>query len=77
MTGGNVLFYPSTQPSHYEPVIEGLGGAGLQNSASGGWRRLVVEKPFGRDLASSRALDAAVHKVFHEDAVYRIDLLPG
>jgi glucose-6-phosphate 1-dehydrogenase len=73
MTGGNVLFYLSTQPSHYEPVIEGLGGAGLQNSASGGWRRLVVEKPFGRDLASSRALDAAVHKVFHEDAVYRID----
>lgn len=73
LTGGNVLFYLSTQPSHYEAVVEGLGGAGLQRSQAGGWRRLVVEKPFGHDLDSSRLLDHAVHKVFPEEDVYRID----
>ncbi|MCC7236724.1 MAG: glucose-6-phosphate dehydrogenase [Bryobacterales bacterium] len=73
LTGGNVLFYLSTHPSHYEPVVEGLGGAGLNRAAGGGWRRLVVEKPFGHDLDSSRALDRAVHKVFQEEEVYRID----
>jgi len=72
-TGGNVLFYLSTQPSHYESVIEGLGGARLNEAGDSTWRRLVVEKPFGHDLESSRKLDEAVHKVFAEDEVYRID----
>lgn len=72
-TGGNVLFYLSTQPGQYEMAVEGLGRAGLNRAANGAWRRLVVEKPFGRDLESSRALDRAVHKVFAEDEVYRID----
>ncbi|MBM3811881.1 MAG: glucose-6-phosphate dehydrogenase [Acidimicrobiia bacterium] len=69
--GGNVLFYLSTQPSHYGAAIGGLGAAGLANG--GGWRRLVVEKPFGHDIASSRMLHDTLHKAFREDQVYRID----
>jgi glucose-6-phosphate 1-dehydrogenase len=70
-TEGNALFYLSTQPSHYEAVIEGLGAADL--AAGSGWRRVVVEKPFGHDLTSARELDRRIHAVFHEDDVYRID----
>ena len=70
-TDGNVLFYLSTQPSHYAHVVEGIGAAGLQKDH--GWRRLVVEKPFGHDLASAQALDDAIHQVFAEKEVYRID----
>jgi glucose-6-phosphate 1-dehydrogenase len=51
--------------------VEGLGRAGLDEG--GGWRRLVVEKPFGHDLVSSRALDQKIHAVFSEEDVYRID----
>jgi glucose-6-phosphate 1-dehydrogenase len=70
-TGGNTLFYLSTQPSHYQPVIDGLGAAGLQHGD--GWRRIVVEKPFGHDRQSARELNDAIHKVFPEEEVYRID----
>ncbi|MBM3735031.1 MAG: glucose-6-phosphate dehydrogenase [Acidobacteria bacterium] len=70
-SGGNVLFYLSTQPSHYTAVIDGLGGAGLHQG--NGWRRVVVEKPFGHDLSSARELDDRIHQVFSEDEVYRID----
>jgi glucose-6-phosphate 1-dehydrogenase len=70
-TGGNVLFYLSTQPSQYSVVIEQLGRAGLNRG--NGWRRIVVEKPFGRDLASAQALESDIHKVFLEEDVYRID----
>ena len=70
-TGGNVLFYLSTQPSQYAPIALGLGSAGL--GAGSGWRRLVVEKPFGHDLASARELSDELHKVFRESDVYRID----
>jgi len=70
-TGGNALFYLSTQPSHYEPVIEGLGAAGLAHNP--GWRRLVVEKPFGHNLKRARDLSDKIHKVFRESDVYRID----
>jgi glucose-6-phosphate 1-dehydrogenase len=70
-TGGNVLFYLSTQPSHYSAVIEGIGQAGLHKGT--GWRRLVVEKPFGHDLSSARQLDDQIHEVFPEEDVYRID----
>ena len=52
-TGGNVLFYLSTQPSQYATIARGIGAAGL--GKGNGWRRLVVEKPFGHDLASARA----------------------
>jgi len=70
-TGGNVLFYLSTQPSQYGQVAAGLGAEGLARGR--GWRRLVVEKPFGTDLASARALSDELHKVFLESEVYRID----
>ena len=70
-TEGNVLFYLSTQPSFYAPVVEHLGGAELQRG--NGWRRVVIEKPFGRDLESSRELDRRIHAVFEESHVYRID----
>ncbi|HTM51808.1 MAG TPA: glucose-6-phosphate dehydrogenase [Bryobacteraceae bacterium] len=70
-TGGNVLFYLSTQPSQYGAAAKGLGAAGL--SRGNGWRRLVVEKPFGHDLASARALSQELQEVFPESEVYRID----
>ena len=70
-TGGNVLFYLSTQPSQYAPIAHGIGAAGL--GKGNGWRRLVVEKPFGHDLASARELSDRLHEVFDETDVYRID----
>jgi len=70
-TGGNVLFYLSTQPSQYAPTALGLGSAGLGKGS--GWRRLVVEKPFGHDLESARELTDKLHEVFAESEVYRID----
>jgi glucose-6-phosphate 1-dehydrogenase len=68
---GNRAFYLSLPPSVYGPAIEGLGEAGL--SSSPGWTRLVVEKPFGSDLASAQDLNETVHRYFDEDQVYRID----
>lgn len=70
-TGGNVLFYLSTQPSQYAPTAQGLGRVGLNRGE--GWRRLVVEKPFGHDLESARDLSNKLHEVFREEDVYRID----
>lgn len=70
-TAGNILFYLSTQPSHYAPAARGLGGAGLQ--AGEGWRRLVVEKPFGHDGPSAAALNRELREVFAEEEIYRID----
>ncbi|HWB85030.1 MAG TPA: glucose-6-phosphate dehydrogenase [Bryobacteraceae bacterium] len=70
-TGGNVLFYLSTQPSQYAPTALGLGAAGLGKGS--GWRRLVVEKPFGHDKASASELSEKLHQVFQESDVYRID----
>ncbi|MGH9629306.1 MAG: glucose-6-phosphate dehydrogenase, partial [Bryobacteraceae bacterium] len=70
-TEGNGLFYLSTQPSHYEAVISGLQGAKLANGR--GWRRIVVEKPFGHDLETARSLSRKLHEVFPESSVYRID----
>src|SRR5271165_5943962 len=70
-TGEDVLFYLSTQPSYYAVVVENLGKAGLQKGD--GWRRIVIEKPFGHDLASARTLNADLQKVFPERDIYRID----
>jgi glucose-6-phosphate 1-dehydrogenase len=70
-TGGNHLYYLSTQPSQYAPIAEGLGAAGL--AAGDGWRRIIVEKPFGHDLSSARELNTKLQKVFNEDRIYRID----
>lgn len=73
-TGGNALFYLSTQPSYYARVAEGLGAAGLQHAPEpGAWRRIIVEKPFGHDQQSARELNARLHGVFEERNIYRID----
>ncbi|MFQ5898053.1 MAG: glucose-6-phosphate dehydrogenase [Candidatus Methylomirabilia bacterium] len=68
----NRLFYCATSPSHYPAVVTRLGAAGL-NQEQTGWSRIVIEKPFGRDLASARALNQIVSQVFREEQVYRID----
>ncbi len=68
----NVLFYVSTSASLAPPIVEGLGGAGLARRGEG-WTRIVLEKPFGRDLASAQELNEIVSHVFDEEAVYRID----
>jgi glucose-6-phosphate 1-dehydrogenase len=68
----NCLYYLATPPESYVEVIRHLGEAGLQK-VSEGWRRIIIEKPYGRDLQSAQILDDEVHKVFNEDQVYRID----
>jgi glucose-6-phosphate 1-dehydrogenase len=73
-TQGNRVFYLATQPSAFAEIIGGLGRAGLDHEHhGGGWRRIVVEKPFGRDLGSAIRLNREVGKVFRESQVYRID----
>jgi glucose-6-phosphate 1-dehydrogenase len=69
---GNALFYLATPPSLYPKIIEQLGQARLNRSAAG-WRRVIIEKPFGHDLESARKLNEHVHRVFDEEQVYRID----
>ncbi|MDF1503349.1 glucose-6-phosphate dehydrogenase [Roseisolibacter sp. H3M3-2] len=66
------VYYLSLPPAVFPGMIEALGRAGL-SKPEGGWARLVIEKPFGRDLASARALNATVHAWFDEAQVYRID----
>jgi glucose-6-phosphate 1-dehydrogenase len=68
----NALFYLSTPPSLFEPISNGLGRLGLADQSEG-WRRIVIEKPFGRDLDSARRLNAAIHDTWDESQVYRID----
>jgi glucose-6-phosphate 1-dehydrogenase len=68
-----VLFYLAIPPGVYGTVIENLGASGLASSPARGWRRIVVEKPFGTDLASARELNQIAHKHFSEEQVYRID----
>src|SRR5579885_847019 len=70
---GNVLFYLSTQPSYYASIVKNLGASGLAGPDHSGWRRIVIEKPFGHDLASARQLNGVIHSVFDENEVYRID----
>ncbi len=71
-TNGNRVFYFATLPSFFPVIIEQLKASGLAKQ-EGGWKRVVIEKPFGHDLASARALNAIIHTVFTESQVYRID----
>ncbi|MCB9459619.1 MAG: glucose-6-phosphate dehydrogenase [Anaerolineaceae bacterium] len=66
------LYYLSVAPFLYAPIITNLGKSGL-NQENGGWRRIIIEKPFGTDLASAQELNKVVHENFQEDQVYRID----
>ena len=74
-TAGNRLFYLSTPPNTFEPIINCLGAhANDFHGADGkGFQRIIIEKPFGRDLASAKALNALLHKYFEENQVFRID----
>lgn len=69
---GNRLFYLATPPDAYPAIVRHLGEAGLNHNPAG-WARIIIEKPFGRDLQSAVALNEEVHQVFAEDQVYRID----
>jgi glucose-6-phosphate 1-dehydrogenase len=75
---GRRLYYLSVTPDLYGPIIanlgtNGMGGLAAPSTGNEGWRRLIIEKPFGKDRASARALNASVQAHFREDQVYRID----
>jgi glucose-6-phosphate 1-dehydrogenase len=73
-TRGNRLYYLATHASAFSEIVAELGHAGLDHEVhGGGWRRIVIEKPFGRDLESAARLNREVAKVFREKQVYRID----
>jgi glucose-6-phosphate 1-dehydrogenase len=69
-TNGNRLFYLATPPAAYAPIVRSIGAHGLRGP---GWSRVVIEKPFGHDLASATELTSIVHEVFREGEVFRID----
>ena len=71
--GGNRLFYLATPPVAFAPISRELGRTGLLKEANGAWRRLVVEKPFGTDLVSAKALNSELLKILDEHQIYRID----
>ncbi|HVW43091.1 MAG TPA: glucose-6-phosphate dehydrogenase [Amycolatopsis sp.] len=72
-TGGNTAFYLSIPPGAFPVVTKQLARSGLAHSDDECWRRVVIEKPFGHDLASARELNAIVNDVFPEESVFRID----
>ncbi|PXY19138.1 glucose-6-phosphate dehydrogenase [Prauserella muralis] len=72
-TGGNTAFYLSIPPWAFPVVTKQLARCGLAESSEDVWRRVVIEKPFGHDLASAKELNAIVNDVFPEESVFRID----
>jgi len=76
-TGGNRLFYLAVAPDQFEPILKNLKDAGLNKTREGSWARVIVEKPFGTDLASARELNEIVHHAFAESQTYRIDHFLG
>ena len=72
-TSGNALFYLATPPTTFPTIVAGLGESGLSHEGDGQFRRVVIEKPFGRDLASALELNTQVHDAFEESQVFRID----
>ena len=72
----NILFHLSTAPSFYSTIVKKLGAAGLSKSRNG-WRRIIIEKPFGTDEQSARELDKDIHQVFEENQIFRIDHFLG
>ncbi len=75
--GGDILFYLAVSPRFFGDIIERLAKAGLTREARGRFRRVVIEKPFGTDLASARALNARILKCLDEPQIYRIDHFLG
>ncbi|GAA2477844.1 glucose-6-phosphate dehydrogenase [Streptomyces thermolineatus] len=72
-TGGNFAFYLSVPPKFFPTVVRQLKKHGLSEGRDGSWRRAVIEKPFGHDLASAQDLNQVVHEVFPANEVFRID----
>ncbi|MFI7116263.1 glucose-6-phosphate dehydrogenase [Amycolatopsis sp. NPDC049868] len=72
-TGGNTAFYLSIPPSAFPVVTKQLARSGLADASEDTWRRVVIEKPFGRDLKSAKELNEIVNDVFPEESVFRID----
>jgi glucose-6-phosphate 1-dehydrogenase len=72
-TGGNYLYYLATAPALFGEAIQHLGEAGLAAQEGGRWRRVVIEKPFGHDVESARALNRQIGQVLAENQIYRID----
>ncbi|WP_127141613.1 glucose-6-phosphate dehydrogenase [Flagellimonas marinaquae] len=71
-TSGNIIYYLSTPPTLYETISHNLSDAGM-NTQNNGWKRLIVEKPFGYSLETAQKLNKGLHKYFREHQIYRID----
>src|SRR6059036_850449 len=76
-TRGNRLFYFAASPDQFEPILKHLKAAGLNQTRKGSWARVIVEKPFGTDLASARELNRIIRNSFSEEQTYRIDHFLG
>src|SRR6266699_7243511 len=76
-TRGNRLFYLAAGPDQFESILKNLKAAGLNQTCKGSWARVIIEKPFGTDLASARELNRVVRNSFTEEQTYRIDHFLG
>jgi len=76
-TQGNVLFYLAVAASLFGPIIDQLGAGGLAAEEDGRWRRVIIEKPFGTDLVSAKALNTRILKVLDESQIFRMDHFLG
>jgi glucose-6-phosphate 1-dehydrogenase len=76
-TGGNAVFYLAVASQLFGTIVEQLGAVGLPREEAGSFRRVIIEKPFGSDLASARALNARILKVLSESQIYRMDHFLG
>src|ERR1700720_3026885 len=76
-TRGNRLFYFAVAPDQFEPSLKHLKAVGLNKAREGSWARVIIEKPFGSDLASARELNQVVSDAFSEHQTYRIDHFLG
>jgi len=76
-TAGNYLFYLAIADRFFSVAVSRLGAAGLTGQKDGQWRRVVIEKPFGHDLASAKALNAEILQTLEENQIYRIDHFLG
>ena len=72
-TRGNYFYYMAMAPDFFCPIVQQLGATGLVREENGQWRRVIIEKPFGHDLDSARALNQAIRQVLSEKQIYRID----
>jgi glucose-6-phosphate 1-dehydrogenase len=72
-TRGNCFYYLATAPSFFSPIVKQLGAAGLVEEKGGAWRRVIIEKPFGRDYETACALNREIRTVLQEKQIYRID----